>query len=167
MTVLALLLIEQKTENKIPNRIVRSQPTELEKFLHTMALRESNNTSHVVNQYGMMGKYQFAKPTITMLGFNVSEREFLSNPTLQDSVMIANMKLNNKELTNIIKRYDGKTVKGVKVTRAGILAAAHLAGPANVMGYFASNDLEGRTDANGTSIRMYMQLFSKYNIGDL
>lgn len=161
------LVLLKVNEVQVPNRIVRSQPTELEKFLSHMAERESDNTLHVVNRFGMMGKYQFDPSTVKMLGFKVTKKEFLSNAELQDSVMVANMRLNNQELNSIIKRYDGKVVKGIKITRSGILAAAHLAGPQNVMNFFQNTDWKGRTDANGTSIREYMKTFAGYKLINL
>jgi len=148
----------------IPNRIVRSEPTELEKFLDHMAERESDNTPHVVNRFGMMGKYQFHPNTVKVLGFRVTRNQFLSNPELQDSVMVAYLRSNNKELNTLITKYENKKFKGVKVTRSGVLAAAHLAGSANVKLFFQNDDRNGRTDANGTSIREYMQTFSIYNL---
>jgi hypothetical protein len=161
------LVLLKVNDVQVPNRIVRSQPTELEKFLSHMADRESDNTVHIVNRFGMMGKYQFDPSTIKMLGFRVTKKEFLTNSELQDSVMVANMRLNNQELNSIIKRYDGKVVKGIKITRSGILAAAHLAGPQNVMNFFQNTDWKGRTDANGTSIREYMTTFSGYKLINL
>lgn len=162
MTVLLMLKINEDVH--IPNRIVRSEPTELEKFLNHMAHRESDNTPHVVNRFGMMGKYQFAPGTIKVLGFRVSKTEFLSNPELQDSVMVAYLRANNKELNTLITKYENKNFKGVKVTRSGVLAAAHLAGSTNVKLFFQNSDWNGRTDANGTSIREYMQTFAIYNL---
>jgi hypothetical protein len=150
-STLMVLLMLKINEVYVPNRIVRSEPTELEKFLNHMAERESDNTLHVVNRFGMMGKYQFDPRTVRMLGFRVTQKQFLQNSELQDSVMVANMRLNNKELHNIIIKYSGKVVKGIKVTRSGILAAAHLAGPQNVINFFNNSDFKGRTDANGTS----------------
>ena len=161
MTVLVLLKIN---EVYIPNRIVRSQPTELEKFLDHMAERESDNTHSVVNRFGMMGKYQFDPNTIKVLGFKVTRNQFLTNPELQDSVMVAYLRANNKELNTLITKYENKKFKGVKVTRSGVLAAAHLAGSTNVKLFFQNADWNGRTDANGTSIREYMQTFSIYNL---
>ena len=161
MTVLLMLKIN---EVYIPNRIVRSEPTELEKFLDHMAERESDNTPHVVNRFGMMGKYQFAPSTIKVLGFNVTRNQFLTNAELQDSVMVAYLRSNNKELNTLITKYENKKFKGVKVTRSGVLAAAHLAGSTNVKLFFQNSDWNGRTDANGTSIREYMQTFSVYNL---
>ncbi len=80
LTVLLLLRIDQQYH--IPNQIVRSEPTELEKFLDHMANRESDNTPHVVNRFGMMGKYQFHPNTIKVLGFNVTRNQFLYNSPL-------------------------------------------------------------------------------------
>lgn len=74
MTVLVLLKIN---EVYIPNRIVRSQPTELEKFLDHMAERESDNTHSVVNRFGMMGKYQFDPTPSKFLDLRLRETSFL------------------------------------------------------------------------------------------
>jgi hypothetical protein len=167
LTLMTVLLMLKINEVYIPNRIVRSEPTELEKFLNHMAERESDNTPHVVNRFGMMGKYQFAPSTIRVLGFRVSNKQFLSNPELQDSVMVAYLRSNNKELNTLITKYENKKFKGVRVTRSGVLAAAHLAGSANVKLFFQNADWNGRTDANGTSIREYMQTFSIYNLKKL
>ncbi len=48
-----------------------------------MAQRESDNTPHVVNRFGMMGKYQFDPRTVKVLGFNISKNQFLRNPELR------------------------------------------------------------------------------------
>jgi soluble lytic murein transglycosylase-like protein len=147
-----------------PRNVILSEPTELEKFLAHMAERESNNNPRIVNRFGMMGKYQFSPSTVRTLGFTVSPNEFLSNPELQDSVMVAYLRANHLDLQSLINRYEGRTVKGVKITRAGVLAAAHLGGSGNVRIWFASDDPNGRTDANGTSLRNYMVEFSKYKL---
>ena len=143
---------------------MRSEPTELEKFLDHMAQRESDNTPSVVNKFGMMGKYQFDPQTVRVLGFRVSKYQFLRNPELQDSVMVSYMRANNSLLDRIIESYEGRKFKGIKITRSGVLAAAHLAGAGNVKKYFSDGDMHGRTDANGTSIRDYLQEFNKYKL---
>ena len=135
--VLTLLKIED-TQHQTPNKIVLSKPTELERFLHDIGERESDNTPHVVNKFGMMGKYQFAPSTIKVLGFNITKKKFLTDPELQDSVMVAYLRANNKELNSLITKYENKIFKGIKITRSGILAAAHLAGSANVVRYFSN-----------------------------
>jgi hypothetical protein len=164
LLTVAVLFAAENNKIHVPNRVVKSQPTELEKFLKHIAYRESNNTRNIVNKFGMMGKYQFSPNTVRGLGFKVTKKEFLQNEELQDSVMVAYMRQNNRELNSIIKKYDGKVVKGVQVTRSGILAAAHLGGSQSVVNYFSTDDWTGLTDANGTSIREYMKTFSKYKL---
>jgi hypothetical protein len=129
-----------------------------------MARRESDNTPNVVNKFGMMGKYQFDPRTVKVLGYRVSKNQFLRNPELQDSVMVSYMRANNSLLDRIIENYEGRKFKGIHITRSGVLAAAHLAGAGNVKKYFADGDMNGRTDANGTSIRDYLQEFNKYKL---
>jgi hypothetical protein len=167
VVLFAIALLATKKVDKwynVPGKVIHSEPTQLELFLQHMAERESNNTTNVVNKFGMMGKYQFAPSTIKTLGYRVTHREFLSNSELQDSVMVAYLRANHSDLRNLIRRYDGRRVKGIKITTAGILAAAHLGGSGNVKIWFASDDPYGRTDANGTSLRNYMIEFSKYKL---
>ena len=163
MTIMVLAVGTAKTVY-IPDGIVRSEPTELERFLDHMARRESDNTPNVVNKFGMMGKYQFDPRTVQVLGYHVSKNQFLRNPELQDSVMVSYMRANNSLLDRIIENYEGRKFKGIHITRSGVLAAAHLAGAGNVRKYFADSDMNGRTDANGTSIRDYLQEFNKYKL---
>lgn len=151
----------------IPNRTVYSTKTEVERFMSHMAQRESNNNHRVVNPYGMMGRYQFSPRTVRTLGFEVSKEEFLSNPRLQDSVMVTYMRANARDLTIVINQYEGRTYKGVKITRAGVIAAAHLVGSGEVRRFFSDpTDMVGRKDANGTSLRNYLEEFNKYNINE-
>lgn len=165
LIVMIMLSIHQQNRSVTP-RIIRSIPSdaeiELQRFMNGVAVRESNNNHRVTNRYGMLGKYQFNPSTIRGLGFNVSNEEFLNNPKLQDSVMITYLRDNNRTLLPIITRYEGKVFKGVAITRAGVLAAAHLAGAGGVKNYFASDDLDGRRDGNGTSVRDYITHFNNY-----
>ncbi len=166
VTTLFVLLVLSSLAEKVyvPNRIVRSNPTELEKFLDHVAERESDNTPTVTNRYGMLGKYQFSPLTIKELGYTITKEEFLRNAELQDSVMVDYMRANNRELEDLIKRYEGRIFKGVKITRSGVLAAAHLAGSNGVRTYFTNDDPKGRTDGNGTSVRDYLSEFNQYKL---
>lgn len=169
VTVILLLGIAGMKPNvHIPNGVLLSEPTELERFLQHIGQRESNNTPTVVNQYGMMGKYQFSPTTLRhIVGDTVTEQQFLRNPELQDTVMVQYMRDNNIRLRDLISKYDGTIFKGIKVTRAGILAAAHLAGPSGARQYFTTSDQHGPRDGNGTSVRDYLVLFSGYNLGEV
>lgn len=170
LSILVMMLLLQVYQDSksvhIPNGIVLSRPTELERFLRHIGERESNNTVHIVNRFGMMGKYQFSPQTVRWVLGEVDQRVFLGNAELQDTAMVRYMRKNNETLRDLISRYEGTTFKGVRVTRAGILAAAHLAGPGGVRHYFASNDQFGRKDANGTSVKDYMELFADYSLAE-
>lgn len=140
----------------------------MQSFLKSMARVESNNRHDVVNRFGMMGKYQFHPRTVRELGFKVTRQEFLSNPALQDSVMIAYMRSNRTDLRKVIRKYSGRYVNGVLVTESGILAGAHLGGTGGLLAFFYPERYTGKTvDANGTSIAYYMKKFGGYNLSGL
>lgn len=166
MTVFLMFGITGMKPNvHIPSKVLLSEPTELEKFLQHIGQRESNNTVGVVNRYGMMGKYQFSPGTLQyILGDTITRQRFLRDAELQDTAMVKYMRDNNVKLQDLISRYSGTTFKGVRITRSGILAAAHLAGPQGVRQYFATTDLHGRRDGNGTSVREYLLTFNGYNL---
>jgi Transglycosylase SLT domain len=168
--LLAVFTLSVYTTETLPdityNKIPMSEPTQVEKFMHKIALIESDNNHKVVNEFGMMGKYQFAPSTVRALGFRVSGREFLNNPELQDSVMVKYMKENQRELSWVITRYDGKKFNGVKVTRAGIIAAAHFSGTGGVVKYFREGG-SGISDARGTTVKKYMSYFSDFSLPEI
>jgi hypothetical protein len=146
-------------------RIPRSKPTPVEQFMARVARIETPNGNYkAVNQFGMMGKYQFAPSTVKLLGYKGSTQSFLNNPSIQDTIMLRYMRVNYRELKWYIERYHGKTVHGIKISRASILAGAHFAGSENVKRYFHGSDREGTSDANGTTLRYYMSKFSNMHL---
>jgi len=151
-----------KKHKKIP----LSKPTPVEQFMKKVAYIESGNNHRITNEFGMMGKYQFSPSTVRTLGFRVSNKNFLADTKLQDTVMLAYMKANHRELKPLIKKYDGKIVKGIKVTRAGILAGAHFAGSGGVVVYFNTSG-NGITDARGTTVKKYMSYFSNFTLPEI
>ena len=131
-------------------------------FKEALAFKESRGNYFVVNTLGYLGKYQFGRGTLNVIGiYNTSE--FLANPKLQENAFIANTQRNKWILRRDIKRFVGKRIDGVLVTESGILAAAHLGGPGNVKKYLRSYGAVGFADANGTTIRNYMNKFSGYD----
>ena len=131
-------------------------------FKEALAFKESRGNYFTVNTLGYLGKYQFGKNTLKLIGiYNTSQ--FLYNPELQEKAFIANTSRNKWILRRDIKRFVGKTIDGVLVTESGILAAAHLAGPGSVKKYLRSYGAIGFTDAYGTNIREYMNRFSGYD----
>ena len=131
-------------------------------FKEALGFKESRGDYFIVNKFGYLGKYQFGKETLKMIGiYNPSH--FLQNPELQEKAFIANAQRNKWILRRDIKRFNGMTINGVLITESGILAAAHLAGPGSVKKYLRSYGETGFKDAFGTSIQYYMKKFSGYD----
>lgn len=134
-------------------------------FMYAIAEMESNHNQYAVNEYGNLGTYQFSPRTLSKMGVMVSKEEFLENETLQDSVMLAYMKANYVELYPIVKDKIGTYVNGILITKAGILAGAHLVGTDGVCAYFYPDKCHAiLMDANGATIELYMQKFADYDI---
>ena len=135
---------------------------ETEMFLNAIGQRESSNRYTVVNKWGYMGKYQFGKRTLKSLGYNVSRKEFLNSPHLQEMAMMDLLLHNKKSLQSYIDTHEGIVVNGTKISESGILAAAHLAGSGNVRRYFKKG--KQFKDGNGTKLTSYLTQFSGYKL---
>jgi len=131
-------------------------------FKEALGFKESRGNYHIVNDYGYMGKYQFSRATLRMIGFKNTDN-FLYDTRQQEAAFLAYTSFNKWVLRKDIKRYTGKTMAGVKVTESGILAAAHLAGPGNVKKFLRSGGANCFSDANGATIRYYLKKFSGYD----
>jgi len=140
--------------------ITLSTPSQHDMFLDAIGHRESSNRYTITNRWGYMGKYQFHKRTLKSLGYDVSKKEFLNSPHLQEQAMLDLLNHNKKILQKYIDYWEGKTIKGKIITESGILAAAHLAGPGNVKRFLK----EGKEfkDGNGTKLTSYLTQFSGY-----
>ncbi|MDO5970211.1 peptidoglycan-binding protein LysM [Flavivirga aquimarina] len=131
-------------------------------FKEALAFKESGGDYFSVNTFGYLGKYQFGKETLRMIGIKNSAK-FLKNPKLQERAFIANAERNKWILRREIKNFVGKRINGVIVTESGILASAHLAGPGNVKKYLRSYGLDNFADGYGTTVYHYMKRFSGYD----
>jgi hypothetical protein len=135
-------------------------------FKEALGFKESRGSYTVVNRFGYMGKYQFSKSTLKMIGIYNSTK-FMEDASLQEKAFEAYTSRNKWILRRDIKRFDGRFIGGVMVTESGILAAAHLAGAGNVKKFLRSYGAEGFKDANGTSIRHYLKKFSGYDTSNI
>jgi len=131
-------------------------------FKEALGFKESRGNYSSVNQFGYLGKYQFAKNTLRMIGIK-NAASFLGNSKLQEKAFSAYTARNKWILRKDIKRYNDKIIGGVKITESGILAAAHLAGAGNVKKFLRTGGENGFNDANGTSVRYYLKKFSGYD----
>ena len=133
-------------------------------FLTAMAFQESSGNQKAINKWGMLGLYQFSPATLKAMRVKVSKNKFLSDATLQDSVMLAYMRDN---WTNLRKyhKFVGKKHKGVKITKSGLLAMTHLVGLTGVCAEFYPKKCKHITkDANGTKAVDYLRKFANFEI---
>lgn len=131
-------------------------------FKEALGFKESQGRYSVINEYGYMGKYQFGKSTLQMIGIYNTD-SFIHDTRLQEEAFSAYASRNKWILRRDINRYVGRYMNGVKITESGILAAAHLAGAGNVKKYLRSGGAIQFEDAFGTSIRYYLKKFSGYD----
>jgi hypothetical protein len=158
-TIKEISVIKPKLEAKVKMPVVKNHST----FLDAIGFRESSNNYKAVNQFGYLGKYQFGRKTLNAIGFkDVSNREFLANPSIQEEAMLILLKRNKHTLRREIKKYVGKTINGIYITESGILAAAHLGGAGNVKKFFRKG-WEFK-DGNGTKMTSYMVKFADYDL---
>lgn len=131
-------------------------------FKQAVAIKESQGLYKLVNPYGYMGKYQFGKSTLRVLGI-YNTKDFLNNPALQEKAFRALLSKNKWELRKEIWRFEGKVISGTTITESGLLAAAHLAGANSVKNFLWSNGRKGFRDGFGTSIKSYIKRFGGYD----
>ena len=135
-------------------------------FKEALAFRESQGNYFIINTLGYIGKYQFGIGTLQLMGvYNTTQ--FLNDPSLQEKVFHTNIARNKWILRKDIARFEGKRIKGITITESGILAAAHLAGPGNVIKYLRSYGKRDVQDAYGTKISDYLARFSGYDISEV
>lgn len=132
-------------------------------YLIKLAKRESSYNPTVTNQYGYFGLYQFGNRALKDVGMSLGDlKSSISN---QHRAALKLAELNEERLEGIIQKYNGKYKNGVKITKNGILAMAHLLGARSVKDYFNGTKntpfaKNGFVDGNKTHILDYAKLFS-------
>lgn len=174
----------------VETEVVRSESYVLDSLLYVIdsvsidslkkliAFKEYNgklNPYTVVNQYGMLGKYQFSPTTLSRLGYDrLVIKNFLGNEIVQEEAMNKLLMANYSYIKRVnLLKYVGKNVGGVRITLSGMLAGSHLVGVASVRHYLnnkgnmdnikikrvdGSTVLLRKVDANGTSIKRYLSI---------
>lgn len=137
-------------------------------FKKSLAKLESGNNWKDYNRYGFIGKYQFGKSALEATGYgHIKSIDFRSDPGVfpesdQEKAMDILLRLNESVMRDCFDRYVGYTILDtIPITRAGILAAAHLAGPANVKEFLQSFGEKNSKDRMGTRISDYLYQFSR------
>lgn len=156
----------QRTQARL--RVQEINDKELRRYLEAIGYSESGNNPQAYNRYGYVGKYQFGFAARKSCGYGeIRFKDFINNPSVwseedQDAAMITLLSKNESHLQDVIHKYNGKVIKGVTVTKSGILAAAHLAGVGGVQKYFQYGS--NPKDAYGTELENYLFKFSGFNI---
>ena len=155
-----------KKKKIIKDKVVISN----ERFLSILGQLESNNDYTQINAYGYIGKYQMGRAALADLGINISVEDFKNNPDSifppheQDLTCIRLLKMNKLILNNYISLHVDSIYKEVRITKAGMLASAHLVGPGSVMLFLNSKGDIDPVDGNGTPLSLYMRKFQDVEI---
>ncbi len=149
-------------------------------FFEALANRESGGNYGAKNQLGYLGKYQFGKTALQDIGFIdnsgnwtgkngvYNEKDFLNNHKAQEGAMKEFTQLQWKRLKALgADKYIGQVLGGVKITKSGLIAAAHLGGPGNVIKFLKSGGNNIFADGNGIPVTQYMAKFSGYDVASI
>ncbi len=138
------------------------------RFKKSLARLESRNDWTQHNRYGYIGKYQFGKSALEATGYgHITAGSFRADPGVfpeaeQEKAMDILLRLNESVMKDCFNRYVGYTIcDSIRITRAGILAASHLAGTANVREFLESFGDKDAKDGMGTRISDYFSQFSR------
>jgi len=143
--------------------------SELNRFIIDLGRRESGNNWMSINLIGCFGEWQFKESTIHYLGYkHVTLKKFIKDPEvfppeLQRKVLESLIKV-NMVLLKDYNHYIGQTIRGVTVTKSGLIAAAHLGGARSVRLFLTSGGKLDKEDTLGTAVSNYMKKFSFYDI---
>jgi len=147
----------------------RYHESEFTRFINDLGYQESGNNWKCVNGIGCFGEWQFAESTVRYLGFSkVTLRKFKADPNtfpreLQRKALESLIKV-NLFLLKDYEHFIGDTIRGIIVTKSGLIAASHLGGAGSVKLFLGSNGRINREDCLGTSVYDYLKRFSFYDL---
>jgi hypothetical protein len=139
---------------------------EFNRWKKDLGFKESSGEWTIYNKIGCIGTYQFRIATLEYLGYyGITFEKFKTNPEifppeLQEEAFRSLISFNELALKQF-EQYIGQTIRGVLITRSGLLAAAHLGGIGGVKSFL--NNKKNMKDMNGTSISDYLLKFQGYN----
>jgi hypothetical protein len=156
--------------NQISAEVERKyHESEFTRFINDLGYRESRNNWVSVNRIGCFGEWQFAESTLKYLGFRkITLKKFRTNPfifprELQAEALKALIKVNLIYLKDF-EHFKGDSIKGILITKSGMIAASHLGGAGSLMKFLNSEGRVNKKDLFGTSVADYLKTFSSYDI---
>lgn len=146
-------------------------------FYTDLAMRESSNTSSIVNKYGYMGLYQIGKLALIDIGYIDnktkkwtgknginSQQNFLDNPKVQNIAVREYHKIIWEQHLKNYHQYDGKTIGNIQITKSGMIAAAHLVGHTEVKKFINSKGKIIAQDGNNVTCTEYLKELQNYEV---
>lgn len=146
--------------------------SEFARFIKDLGKSESGNNWQSINRIGCFGEWQFAEKTLHYLGHkHITMRKFKKDPSifppnLQLKVLKSLIKVNLISLRGY-EQFVGDTIRGVVITRSGMIAASHLGGARSLKLFLNSKGRINRADVLGTSIADYLRKFSYYDLDSM
>lgn len=143
--------------------------SEFTRFINDLGHRESGNNWLCVNKIGCFGEWQFAESTLKYLGYRkITLKKFRSNPDifpreLQIKALMTLIKVNLSYLAEY-EHFIGDTIKGVVISKSGMIAASHLGGAGSLKKFLNSDGKINKKDIFGTSIYDYLKKFGNYEL---
>lgn len=143
--------------------------SEFTRFIKDLGKSESGNNWQSVNLIGCFGEWQFAEKTLHYLGHKqITARKFKKDPSifppeLQLQALKSLIRVNLISLKEY-ERFVGDTIRGVVITRSGMIAASHLGGARSLKLFLNSRGRINKADVLGTSIADYLLKFSYYDL---
>jgi len=148
---------------------IKFHESEFSRFINDLGHRESGNNWLSVNRIGCFGEWQFAESTLRYLGYKkITLKKFKADPAifpreLQVQALMNLIKVNLSYLTHY-EHFIGDTIKGVVISKSGMIAASHLGGAGSLQKFLNSNGRINKKDAFGTSIYDYLKKFGDYDL---
>lgn len=157
-------------------------------FLGELAGQESGGDYTKTNSRDFLGKYQMGEPAMKELGYYTyegdstpghtkpntwqgrwtgkdgvwSRDQFLNSPAAQENAVHELMRRNWAEIVDRdLDRYVGMTVKGVPITKSGLLAGAHLGGVGGLENFLTS---PGDPSDGARTVGSYVRQFGGHGV---
>ena len=165
----------------------------LKQLLKMNSKLESNHKWDVANKFGYLGRYQIGKSALLDLGYDTLWVEKVHNsiyvdydttiiddeikvkkfyyfdlnlfPKAKQEEAIKKFLIKNEKvyLKKHIKKYVGKKIGGVRITKAGILSASFI-GTRFIDKYLSSGGKINLRDGNGHSFKQRLKMFENYEL---
>jgi hypothetical protein len=144
-----------------------------EDFLKKLADFESSGRPNALKmdkrqKHVYIGAFQMSHRALKEVGINIDHNEFKKNPSIfpleKQKEAVINYMMKNLHYMRNYTHYIGKTINGIKITKSGLLAAAHLVGQRGVKDFLRTQGKTDTVDGNGVPCSHYMKEFSGYSL---